>query len=170
MSIQIELLGPDDSDVLQRVLPDVFDDPVQPDLVREFLADVRHHLLVALEDGWVVGMISAVDYLHPDKAPQLWINEVGVAPSHQRRGIGKQLLRAMLEHGRARGCTEAWLGTEESNVAANRLYQSAGIAPEPFLLYAFPLGLENSPTPTHPGFTGASGDRSAPESRNASSI
>jgi len=87
----------------------------------------------------VVGMASAVDYVHPDKAPQLWINEVGVAPSHQQRGIGRRLLDALLAHGRTLGCTEAWLGTEPDNAPARRLYEGTGSSPETFILYAFDL-------------------------------
>ena len=140
MSIDIRLLGPGDEGVLERVAEDVFDGPVVGRWARAFLDDARHHLVVALDDGVVVGMASAVDYVHPDKAPQLWINEVGVAPTHRRGGIGRALLDALLAHGRALGCTEAWLGTEEDNVAARRLYESAGPEAEPFVLYSFPLG------------------------------
>ena len=139
MAYEIRLLSAEDGGVLQRVAPGVFDGPVQQRWTREFLADARHHLIVAREDGVVVGMVTAVDYVHPDKAPQLWINVIGVAPSHQRRGIGRQLLDAMLAHGRTLGCAEAWLGTEESNVAARRLYESVGGAPEAFARYSFPL-------------------------------
>jgi aminoglycoside 6'-N-acetyltransferase I len=142
VAIDIRLLGAGDGDVLARVAPDVFDEPVEPRWVTAFLTDARHHMAVALDDGVVVGMVSAVDYVHPDKAPQLWINEVGVAPTHRRRGIGRRLLAAMLAHGRALGCTEAWLGTEEDNVAARGLYEQAGAAPEAFVLYAFPLADE----------------------------
>ena len=137
--IELRLLGPGDAYVLGRVADGVFDYAVDPRWTAEFLADRRHHMIVARDEGVVVGMISAVDYVHPDKAPQLWINEVGVAPSHQRRGIARRLMDAMLQHGRAIGCTEAWLGTEEANVAARGLYEGAGSAPEPFILYAFPL-------------------------------
>ena len=94
-------------------------------------------MVVAIEDGVVVGMGSAVDYVHPDKARQLWINEMGVAPSHQRRGIGKQILERLLEHGRSLGCTEAWLGTEPDNAAARGLYESARGKAETFVLYSF---------------------------------
>jgi ribosomal protein S18 acetylase RimI-like enzyme len=139
MAIEIRLLQAQDAAVLGQVAPGVFDGPVDPRWTREFFADARHHLIVALDAGSVVGMISAVDYVHPDKAPQLWINEVGVAPSHQRRGIGRQLLDAMLAHGRTLGCTEAWLGTEETNAAARRLYESTGATPEPFRIYEFSL-------------------------------
>lgn len=147
MPLEIRLLGPGDADLLQRVAPGVFDDPVQPHLTRAFLDDERHHICVACEDGVVVGMVTAVDYVHPDKAPQLWINEIGVAPSCQRRGIGRKLLDAMLEHGRTLGCTEAWLGTEDDNVAARRLYERAGGEPEEFVLYSFRLQPGQLPEP-----------------------
>ncbi|HEX8393399.1 MAG TPA: GNAT family N-acetyltransferase [Longimicrobium sp.] len=144
VNVEILLLGPDSLGVLDRVADDVFDEPVHPRWARAFLDDERHHMLVAVEGGVVVGMISAVDYVHPDKAPQLWINEVGVATSHRRRGIARRLMDAMLEHGRTLGCTEAWLGTETDNVAARRLYESVGSKPEPFVLYFFPLAEKGS--------------------------
>lgn len=139
MPIEVRLLGLQDTDVLNRVVEGVFDNLIEPALSAEFLNDPRHHIIVALDDSSVVGMITAVHYVHPDKPAQLWINEVGVAPSHQRRGIGRTLLRAMLDHGRALGCSEAWLGTEHDNVAARGLYEDAGSVAEPFVLYSFNL-------------------------------
>jgi ribosomal protein S18 acetylase RimI-like enzyme len=147
MPIEIRRLGAGDGKVLDRVAPGVFDGPVQPRWTSEFLADARHHLIVALDGDRVVGMVSALHYVHPDKAPQLWINEIGVAPSHRRRGIGRLLLDAILAHGRTLGCTEAWLGTEETNVAAQRLYGSAGGAAEAFVLYEFLFDADPSAEP-----------------------
>ena len=139
MAIEVRLLGPQDAAVLDRVADDVFDHAVVESLAAEFLADRRHHIIVALDGQSVVGMITALDYVHPDKPAQLWINEVGVAPSHQRQGIGRAMLRAMLAHGRTLGCTEAWLGTEHDNVAARGLYEDAGSTAEPFVLYSFKI-------------------------------
>ena len=138
-AIDVCLLGSHDIGVLDRVAEGVFDCPVDARWARAFFADGRHHLVVALDAGVIVGMASAVDYVHPDKAPQLWINEVAVAPTHRRRGIGGRMLAELLTLGRALGCTEAWLGTEEDNVPARRLYESGGGAPEPFILYSFRL-------------------------------
>ena len=107
MAIIIRVLGPDDTAVLEQVAVDVFDNEVDPRWSAEFLADPRHHLAVALDDGQVVGMASAVHYVHPDKPPELWINEVAVAPSHHHRGIGRQLLDALFARGRTLGCQEA---------------------------------------------------------------
>jgi ribosomal protein S18 acetylase RimI-like enzyme len=90
----------------------------------------------------VVGFASGVRYVHPDKPPELFINEVGVAPTHQGRGLARQLMHTLMDHGRALGCVQAWVGTEHDNTAANRLYASVGGVPETFVLYAFRLAPE----------------------------
>ena len=126
MAIDIRVLGPNDEAVLTRVAPGVFDHDVDPALSAEFLRDPRHHLAVALEDGTVVGFASGVHYVHPDKPAELWINEVGVAPTHQRRGLGRQLLGALFARARELGCREAWVLTSPANGSAVRLYESAG--------------------------------------------
>ena len=144
MAIIIRVLGPDDTAVLEQVAVDVFDNEVDPRWSAEFLADPRHHLAVALDDGQVVGMASAVHYVHPDKPPELWINEVAVAPSHHRRGIGRQLLDALFARGRTLGCQEAWVLTEQNNAAARGLYGAVGgvEAPEPVVMVTFALATQ----------------------------
>lgn len=141
MSVEIRLLKSEDRDVLDHVLPDVFDDSVDPRWTADFLNDPRHHLAVAIEGGMVVGFASAVHYVHPDKPPELWINEVGVAPSHQQQGVGRRLLAALLEHAVGLGCVQAWVLTSPTNVAAQRLYEAAGgqVAAERAVLYEFVL-------------------------------
>jgi ribosomal protein S18 acetylase RimI-like enzyme len=135
----IRFLGPTDVSVLDNVALEVFDNEVHPRWMAEFLADPRHHIAVALAGEQVVGMATAVHYVHPDKAPELWINEVGVAPAFRNQGIGKRLVAMLLSRGRALGCTEAWLGTEESNVAARRLYAAVGGVEEPMVYVTFQL-------------------------------
>lgn len=139
MPIEIRVLGADDAEVLAHVASDVFDGPVEPRWSAEVLTDERHHLVVALDSGCVVGMASGVHYVHPDKPPELWVNEVGVAESYQGQGIGRKLLAALFAHGRTLGCSEAWVLTEETNTAARRLYARAGGVESPTLMYSFPL-------------------------------
>jgi aminoglycoside 6'-N-acetyltransferase I len=126
VTVDIRHLGPDDEAVLRRVAVGAFDHDVDPALVSEFLQDSRHHLVVAIEDGTVVGFASGVHYVHPDKPAELWINEVGVAPSHQRQGLGKRLLQALFARARELGCREAWVLTSPANGPAVRLYESVG--------------------------------------------
>jgi ribosomal protein S18 acetylase RimI-like enzyme len=126
MVLEIRMLGPGDEAALAHVADDVFDNAVNPALAREFLADPRHHIAVAAEDGLVVGFASGVHYVHPDKPAELWVNEVAVAPSHQRRGLGHASMAALLAHGRSLGCVTAWVLTDRDNEAAMALYTGLG--------------------------------------------
>ena len=126
MTHEVRILTPADRPILDTVASDVFDHALNPALVAEFLNDPRHHLAVALDDDQVVGFASGVHYVHPDKPPEMWINEVGVAPTHHGRGIGKAVVRELLRHAKSLGCREAWVLTERTNDAAMRLYASAG--------------------------------------------
>ena len=125
--IDIKLLGPHAEHTLERVAEDVFDDPIVEAAAREFLTDPRHRLVVALDKDLVVGFVSAVIYVHPDKpAPELWINEIGVAPEYHRQGIGKALMQAILEEAKRARCREAWVLTDRDNIAAMKMYTAAG--------------------------------------------
>ena len=126
MAIEIKVLQRGDESILTNVAAEVFDNPIDAERTREFLEDHRHHIAVAIDDGLVVGFASGVHYIHPDKPPELWINEVGIAPTYRRRGLGKAVLRALFEVGRAHKCTAAWVLTDRSNVAAMALYSSVG--------------------------------------------
>ena len=126
MRIAIKVLQGGDETILMNIAPEVFDNPINMELTKEFLADPRHHIAVAIDDGLVVGFASGVHYIQPDKPPELWINEVGLAPTHRRRGLGKSVLKALLEVGRVHNCITAWVLTYRTNVAAMALYSSLG--------------------------------------------
>ncbi len=137
----IQTLSLTDLPLLLHPADDVFDNPVDEAFAREFLADPRHHIVVALSDGVVIGFASAVHYIHPDKPTELWINEVGVADAHQGKGVGKAIMNELLRLGKQLGCVNAWVLTDRSNTAANRLYQSAGgqVAEGDTVMYEFEL-------------------------------
>jgi aminoglycoside 6'-N-acetyltransferase I len=135
MAQEIRHLETGDEAILARVADGVFDNAVRRDLVGEFLRGPQNHLCVAIEDGLVVGFASAVIYNHPDKPREMWINEVGVAPSHQGQGLGKALLAALFERARSLGCNEAWVLTDTDNSAARALYRSAGGAEQTDTVY-----------------------------------
>jgi GNAT superfamily N-acetyltransferase len=148
----IRILGADDASTLDQVAPEVFDHAIDPRWTAEFLADERHHLAVALDGTLVVGMASALHYVHPDKPPELWVNEVAIAPPYWRRGIGRQLLHALFDRGRALGCHQAWVAADQSNMAARRLYAAVGgeEVAEPFVMIDFRLMREPTVAPEPP--------------------
>ena len=144
-SLSYQLASAADAALFEHVAPDVFDNPLQPQRLVEHLADSRHHIAIALDatlNHQIVGFASGLHYVHPDKAPQFFIDEVGVAESHHRRGIATQLLQLLLEHAQSLGCEEAWVGTDPDNTPARSLY--AGLAYEKeestAILYTFKLG------------------------------
>lgn len=79
--------------------------------------------------------------MHPDKPPQIFINEVGVAGRAQGRGNGKRLVQAL--RGRELGCTEAWVATEEGNIAARALYASLQGQEDPERAVVYTFGLRD---------------------------
>ncbi len=150
MSVEIRILGAEDSAALSRVAAGTFDQDVDLALAVEFLRDPRHHIAVASDDGVVVGFASAVHYVHPDKPAELWINEVGVAPSHRRKGLAQRLLKTMLDLGPLLGCRDAWVLTSPANQGAIRLYQAAGgrRLTDPPAMFTFRLPTDAQPPPT----------------------
>ena len=141
MSIEIVLLSNANAELLKDIAPEVFDYEINPQYLKAFLGDPCHIMYLAIDNKVVVGMASAVEYFHPDKPPQLWINEVGVALSHRKRGIGRQLVQKLVETAKDRGCVYAWLGTDTDNVAAQACFSSVpeGEPPQHFLLYEWEL-------------------------------
>jgi len=138
---RIVRLEPATAGLLDRLESDVFDGPIRPEALAAFLDDPRHLMMLADAGGRVVGMASATELLHPDKRPQLFVNEVGVAPGWQRRGIGRALVSALIEAARARGCDAAWLGTATDNERGRACFSSVPGATvgETFVLYEWAL-------------------------------
>lgn len=143
-AVQIVQLDHANIDLLDNLAPEVFDHPILPEQLRAFLDDQRHFLFVAVGGEMVVGMASAVEYFHPDKKPHVWVNEVGVTPSHRRRGIGRRLVQAVIDLGRERGWSYAWLGTAADNTSGQACFGSVpgGEEPQAFFLYEWELADE----------------------------
>ena len=142
MIVEIRVLRADEAWVLEGVAEGVFDHPISPRWAAEFFADPRHHLAVALISGRVVGMASGIHYVHPDKPPELWVNEVGVADQHAGQGIGRRLLAVLFDHAQTLGCAAAWVLTHPEIGAACRMYEAAGgqADPDPVRMYSFAIG------------------------------
>ena len=139
--VTIRIANDKDLYALCHTSADIFDNPVDPDLAREFLNDPRHHLAIAIVAGEIVGMATAVHYIHPDKKPELFINEAGVDKSVRGNGIGRRLIHRLCVFGKSLGCTSAWVATEPDNIGANKAYTAAGGRPsnKPFVMYEFDL-------------------------------
>jgi GNAT superfamily N-acetyltransferase len=105
---------------------EAFDHSIDPGQTRTFLADPRHHLLLAYLGDQPAGFVSAVEVFHPDKAPELFLNEIAVVEAARRRGVARALVEDLKRVGRGLGCVNLWVLTDTDNLPARRLYQTTG--------------------------------------------
>jgi ribosomal protein S18 acetylase RimI-like enzyme len=108
----------------------LFDAPVRREATDRFLADDRHHLLIAYVDDVPAGMVTGVEMTHPDKGTEMFLYELGVDEPFRRRGIGQALVAALAGLARERNCYGMWVITSQDNPAARTAYTRAGGAPE----------------------------------------
>jgi ribosomal protein S18 acetylase RimI-like enzyme len=92
--------------------------------------DDRRTRLVAMTDDEVAGYIAVER--QPDDS--LYVDFVGVAPGHTRRGIARALVFESCRRAFAQGATHAHLTVRTSNVAARSLYRSLGFEEERVLV------------------------------------
>jgi ribosomal protein S18 acetylase RimI-like enzyme len=104
----------------------LFDHKLREDAVARFIADERHHLLLAIEDDDAVGFVSGAEVTHPDKGTEMFLYELAVGEAARNRGIGRALVSALAELARSRGCYGMWVLTDDGNPAALRAYAAAG--------------------------------------------
>jgi GNAT superfamily N-acetyltransferase len=105
----------------------LFDNDILPDQAALFLADPANVIWLAFDGDDAVGMLTGTVLRHPDKAPALFVNEVGTRDDWLRRGIARALVSRALDWTRASGISGGmWLGTEADNAPARALYRACG--------------------------------------------
>jgi ribosomal protein S18 acetylase RimI-like enzyme len=125
----IRELGPGD-DALVHAASHLFDGPARPNATAAFLADERHHLLVAYEGLQPVGFVSGVEVTHPDKGTEMFLYELAVNEAYRRRGIGRDLVERLAAVARRTGCYGMWVVTDHDNEAARATYEGTDAVPE----------------------------------------
>jgi ribosomal protein S18 acetylase RimI-like enzyme len=123
MAFSLRRVTPADIMLFDTIEQDVFDEPVDPTRLAAYMREPGHLMVVALDGDLVVGQCAGVIHRHPDKANELYVDEVGTASTHRRQGIARAMLDELFEWGRELGCEEAWLGTETDNEPAKALYR-----------------------------------------------
>jgi len=109
----------------------LFDRPFSPGAALAYLEDDRNVFLLAMEADEPVGFLrgTALGQL-ASRRPQMFLYEIGVGARYRRRGIGRALVRALIEYCRARDFEEIFVLTDPSNTAAVGLYRETGARTE----------------------------------------
>jgi L-amino acid N-acyltransferase len=86
----------------------------------------RHPVLVAEEDGAVAGWASLNEWSQRQAYARTAEASVYVDPAHQRRGVGRRLMEALVERGREAGLGVLVARVAEGNPASIELLESVG--------------------------------------------
>jgi ribosomal protein S18 acetylase RimI-like enzyme len=151
--MHLKRLGPGDEEEVLNA-PHLLDEPADPTVVRNYLADDRNVFLLAIEDDHAVGFLrgTALSQLKSDRK-QMFLYEIGVDLPFRRRGVGSELVRWLIEHSRSGGFEEIFVFTDPSNDAAVNLYRSTGAVTETSAdrMYVYQLdSMGDGPDPADP--------------------
>ena len=95
--------------------------------VEKSLADPSCYLMLAIEDGRVIGSLigHALRKAHRREL-QFLLYEIDVRQECRNRGVGRALVEAFVAEARAAGAFEIWVLTNQSNLAAMKMYSACG--------------------------------------------
>ncbi|MGE5290179.1 MAG: N-acetyltransferase family protein [Micromonosporaceae bacterium] len=92
----------------------------------DFLADPYTLLMVAEEDGHVVGWLCGYELVRPDGSRMMLIHQIEVDKPARRRGHGRALVDAALAVAIARGHSEVVVTAGPGDPSARALFAGAG--------------------------------------------
>jgi aminoglycoside 3-N-acetyltransferase I len=133
-SFQIKKLVSDEVELADQLIRMFgFDDEAgsrqfsSPEYLRKMLERVDFHIIVALEDGKLVGGLTAYEMqMFKSETTEMFLYEVEVAESHRQKGIGKALIESLKQICVEKGIAVMFVGTEKDNFPARKLYASTG--------------------------------------------
>ena len=129
----------DTAGLLENIAEGVFDEEIDAQRLATYLESPGHLMIVAVCGQQVIGQVAAYVHRHPDQAADVYIDNLGVAPPFQRRGIALGLIDEIFAWGKALGCVQAWIVTDTDNNAARALYERRGATAEPIAMFSYKL-------------------------------
>ena len=125
--------------LLGNIADEVFDEDIDAQRLATYLNSPGHLMIIAVYRQQVIGQISAYVHSHPDQAADVYIDNLGVSPLFQRRGVASSLVDEIFTWGKALGCHQAWIVTDTDNKAARALYERRGAVAEPIVMFSYEL-------------------------------
>lgn len=101
-----------------------YEDTFSVESLRTYLDDKKRHYLLAYIGNEIAGASHAYLMQHPAGPKYFYIDEVDTSIKFRRRGVARDMMKALIQRSFEMGADEAWLGTEDDNLAAKALYES----------------------------------------------
>ena len=133
MPVTIRHAGPGDEPAVVELVQELavaayYPTPIDEHYVRHYLASPVSDLLLAVDEGAPVGLLSYAIVPGLFHAADSGIIEaLVVAEGRRSEGIGRQLLMAGVRKLEDAGCAEISISVEADNEAAQKLYLDAGL-------------------------------------------
>ena len=133
MPVTIRHAGPGDEPAVVELVQELavaadYPTPIDEHYVRHYLASPVSDLLLAVDEGAPVGLLSYAIVPGLFHAADSGIIEaLVVAEGRRSEGIGRQLLTAGVRKLEEAGCAEISISVEADNEAAQKLYLDAGL-------------------------------------------
>lgn len=124
-----------------RVMTAVFDEsggPLSAEYVGTLLCRPDFWALAALEDGTPIGGITAhVLPMTRQEARELFIYDLAVVATHQRRGVGRLLVETLCSSAAAAGISVAFVPADVEDEHAIAFYHALGGDAAPVTIFTF---------------------------------
>lgn len=97
----------------------------------KLLANDSFYLIVAIQERQIVGRLVAYEFeLVKDNTKEVYLYEIDVFEEFKKQGIGTQLVEFAKRICKQRKVSHMFVGTEASNIPAQKLYLKTGAKPE----------------------------------------
>jgi len=143
-SVDTQRLGPHDAELARTtfaVMAEVFGEthaPLSETYVAGLVARPDFWSFAATEGGRVVGGLTAhVLPMTAYEGAEVFLYDIAVAPEHQRRGIGRQLVDALRREAGSQGISTMFVPADDDDTHAMRFYAALGGRPTKVTLFEF---------------------------------
>ena len=134
MHFSIKKLGPADFALAKQLFwffqtDDGIAQPVVPadKYVADLLSRDGFHVLVAVEDGMLIGGVTAYELdMYKAAIKEMFLYEIAVKEGHRQKGVAKALIDFLKKIGVNKGMKEMYVGTTSDNTPAMKLYRATG--------------------------------------------
>ncbi len=106
--------------------------------LKELIKSPLFEMFVLEAGGEIAGMAS-LHYMETLIKKSVWVEDVVVHPKHQRKGLGKKIMRHVVKQARKKGVKHIDLTSAPHRIAANKLYQKLKFKPRSTNVYRLKL-------------------------------
>jgi len=122
---------------LMKILsPDL--DRIDRKRLEELIANPLFELYLLEITGEIVGMAS-LHYMETLAKKSAWVEDVVIHPKHQGKGLGKKVMKHLVECAKKKGLKHIDLTSSPHRIVANKLYQKLKFKPRETNVYRLKL-------------------------------